>query len=517
MLTHVKELIEQNYEKLIQLWPLAPAGIYSAGLNRKEVRPITFAGILSVAKKADLFGHIDLVIVDECHLISPNYATTYRTFIDDLLKRNPALKIVGLSATPYRLGQGLLTHNVPGKNGEIKKALFSDICYDLTSFASFNRLIEEGFIAPLVTKKPQKEIDLSNVRTVANEYNQQDLQEAADRDEITKSAITEIQKQAGERKRWLMFSSGVEHAFHIQQELACRGIESVCVQDETTKEERRKAVEWFKAPCSGKVRALVNNRIFTTGFDCPEVDLIGCLFATKSPGLWVQILGRGTRPAPGKLNCLVLDFGGNARRLGPVNDPILPKPKGKGREGQGLPVKLCEACATYNHPSARVCCECGCEFPVAVKIVESASTEEVMSTAENLFPKVEIFEVNTVEYSRYVSRRPNVPDALRVVYWVGLGQCFMENICFEHDNYARVKAREWWKARSHYQTPNSVTEALSMKYEIAEPTHIRVWTNRKPYPEIKDYDFEGTAFKTAKPKQLTLASVAKNLSDDIPF
>jgi len=110
ILTHVKELIVQNYEKLKSLWPFAPAGVYSAGLNKRDMfSPITFGGIGSVAKKAPLFGRVDLVLIDEAHLVSPNQATMYQKFIDDLKKKNPSLKVIGLTAPPWTVPYTQLT------------------------------------------------------------------------------------------------------------------------------------------------------------------------------------------------------------------------------------------------------------------------------------------------------------------------------------------------------------------------------------------------------------------------
>ena len=144
MLTHVKELIEQNLDKLLTIWPTAPAGVYSAGVGRKESNfPITFAGIASVAKKAEAFGHIDLVLIDEAHLVSADQDTLYQKFLADLKKVNPYLKVIGFTATTYRLGLGSLT------NGGV----FTDVCYDQTTMEAFNRLVAEGFMAPLIPKR----------------------------------------------------------------------------------------------------------------------------------------------------------------------------------------------------------------------------------------------------------------------------------------------------------------------------------------------------------------------------
>lgn len=497
MLTHVKELIQQNYTKLIQVFPLAPAGVYSAGLGKKEIRPITFAGIASVVKKAVEFGHIDLVLIDECHLVSPHDETSYQNFIADLQKINPAVKVIGFSATPYRLGQGLLTMPIETKKGE-RPALFTDICYDITGMSAFNKLIAEGFLCTLVPKRTKNELDVSQVGTVAGEYNLNDLQAAVDKLEITRRAIDEMltcsMAEDRPRVRWLIFATGIEHSDHIATELNNRGISARSVHSKSSHKERDEAVAWFKAR-NDEVRVLVNNGVFTTGFDCPEIDLIGVLRPTQSPGLWVQMLGRGTRPAEGKENCLVLDFAGNTKRLGPINDPILPRRKGQKGGGEA-PVKVCEACGTYNHASVRFCVCCGERFPERVKIVAQAATSEIVRSDS---PIIEVFAVDKVTYKPYFPRDPMKPVSLIVNYSCGPLQKFSEWVCLEHDGYAGKKARDWWRERALEEPPSTVEEAVQWmdKNELLTPTHIRVFMNAR-HPEIRAYDFTGTAFNTFK-------------------
>ena len=497
-LTHVKELIDQNFRELVGLWPLAPAGIYSAGLNRKEVRPITFAGIASVVRKAALFGHIDIVLIDECHLVSPHDETSYQNFIADLQKVNPLVKVIGLTATPYRLGQGKLTDPVETSAGP-RPSLFGHICYDLTGLDAFNRLVAEGYLAPLVAKRTNHDLDVSKVRTTAGEFNQADLQAMVDRDSITRAAIGEVERQASEnnRRRWLVFATGIDHSDHVALELKDRGIAARSVHSKTGSTERDEAVAWFKAPDDGRVRALVNNGVFTTGFNCPEVDLIAMLRPTKSAGLWVQMLGRGTRPAPGKTNCLVLDFAGNTKRLGPVNDPVIPLRKGKKQPGDA-PVKVCEACGTYNHASVRYCTHCGAEFERAVKFSDQADTTEVMRGSS---PQVEVIAVDSVQYLPHFPRDKSKPTSLKVIYTCALNQ-YSEWICLEHPGYPGKKARDWWDERSDYTAPATVEEAMSMIDGLASPSHIRVWLNTN-HPRVMAYDFSGTGFgeKPVKPEK----------------
>lgn len=490
-LTHVKELIGQNYRTLLEQWPTAPCGVYSAGLNRREAMfPITFAGIASVVKCPELFDHVDLVFIDEAHLVSPKEGTMYQQFLGDLRKVNPKLKIVGFTATHYRLGQGLLTE--PG-------GLFTDVCFDMTGLESFNWLIAEGYLCTLVPKRTTAELNLDSVRIQGGEYVQKDLQEAVDKDEITRATLRETIILAQDREHWLIFASGIDHTVHVKEMLESFGIAATCVHSKMGDKERDANIEGFK---TGKYKAMVNNGILTTGFDFPAIDLIVMLRPTQSPGLWVQMLGRGTRPvyvdgfdlqttkgrldaiaASPKKNCLVLDFAGNTRRLGPINDPVIPRKKGK-KQGHA-PVKTCEVCGTYNHTSVRYCIACGNEFHTQIKFGPGASTDELIAKS---VPQTELFKVDRITYN--VHRKEGRPDSIEVSYYCGL-RLFREWVCLQHDgSYARKKARDWWRQRtSHAVNPPETTwEGMSRLNELRTPTHIKVWVNKK-YPEIINYVF----------------------------
>jgi DNA repair protein RadD len=492
--THRKELIEQNYQKLLNLWPTAPAGIYSAGLGRKEIRPITYAGIGSIAKKAAELGKINLVFVDECHTIGPKDDTNYGNLFADLRAINPLIKIIGYTATPFRLGQGRLTDASLDKEGNIKMPLFNHICYDLTNMEAFNRLVAEGYLARLVPRRTYSEIDVSAVHIVGGEFDQSELQAATDKDAVTKKACDEICYFGADRRSWLIFATGIKHAGHVADELKSRGIDAHCVDSKMDSTVRDDLIAKFKA---GKIRCLVNNDILTTGLDVPQIDMIAVLRATMSAALWVQILGRGTRPCTGKNDCLVLDFAGNTKRLGPINDPVMPRRKGAKGEGGVAPVKVCEACGVYNHASVAVCTHCGAEFPKAVKVQMSASAMELMRDS---LPKIEIFPVTNVTYSVHTPR-DHRPPSLKVSYFSGL-RMFSEWVCFEHTGFPLHKAHDWWRERTggNEDFPATAEEAKERMDEVDTPTHIRVWVN-KQMPEVKDHDFSGTGFNTLKTGQ----------------
>lgn len=477
MLTHVKELIAQNAAKVRMIWPTAPLGIYSAGLKQRDLMlPITFGGVMSVKKIIRQFGHIDLLLIDECHLLSPEDDTVYQAIIAELLAINPYLKVIGFTATPYRMKQGLITDG----------GIFTDICYDITGYESFNRLVAEGYLAPLIPKRTEVEIDLSNVGVVGGEYNQKAANAATDTDEVTWSACKEMVDLGQNRGSWLIFASSIENAEHVAGCLQNFGINAASSHSKLKDKENDDRKDAF---LGGQLRALVNMGKFTTGFDHPPIDLIGMLRATLSPGLWVQMLGRGTRPAPwaGKLNCLVLDFAGNSKRLGPINDPVLPRKPGKG--GGDAPVRICDVCSAYNHPRVRFCCNCGNEFEFNSKLVHTASKIEVMRS--DVVPQIEYLNVSRVLYNLHEKRGASgellSPPSIKVTYICGF-QMFNEWVCLEHPGMAGKRGRDWWRQRMGNEPPDSTYEALLSVRNARVPSKIRVHLNKK-FPEILGHEF----------------------------
>lgn len=505
VLTHVKELIKQNCAKFLASWPNAPAGIYSAGLGKKEhYNAITFGGIASVAKKAALFGHIDLLFVDECDLVSPSETTMYNKFITELKKVNPLLKVVGLTATPWRAGLGAITN---------EGGLFTDVCVDMTGVDAFNWFIEQGYLIPLVPRPTKLVLDVTGVHMRGGDFIQAELQHAVDKKEITLKALQETCEIGRDRYAWLVFASGVDHAKHIADELNIMGVSARAIYSGMDEADRDRCIDQF---AKGQIRALVNNNILTTGFDAPFVDLILMLRPSGSSRLWVQMLGRGTRPcfAPGfdletqqgrlsaiaashKQNCLVLDFANNILRLGPINDPVIPKQKGKGPPGMS-PVKLCPHCNTYNHSSVRFCTFCKAEFVFQTKLKVEASTQELIKGKVEM-PIVESVKVDHVTYT--IHHKADLA-ILKATYYCGL-QKFSDYVCLEHPdgNFALKRARDWWRERSKLPVPRKVDEALDLVDQIACPTHLEVWVNQK-YPTIQRYCYDGSMFGRNTPTDL---------------
>lgn len=475
MATHVKELIKQNHEKLEQIMDNAPVGIYSAGLKRKDIHnQIIYGGIQSMYRHPDYFGWRDILFIDEAHLVSLDEASMYLSFIAELKKINPNLKIVGLSATPYRIGQGLITDG----------GLFTDIIHDLTSLENYNKLIADNYIAPhIAPSRLNVKLDTSNVGTQKGEFIQSQLQYIVDRAEITWKALQETCYYGQNRKSWLIFASGIEHSNHIAEMLNQLGINCASVHSKQSSDFNDSAIKAFK---NFKLRAIVNYGKLTTGFDHPGIDLIDDLRPTLSAALHVQKLGRGGRIAEGKLNCLVLDHAGNVPTLGCINDPVIPRKKGD-KLGT-LPIKICEGCGVYHHIKAVVCDSCGKPFEFKVKITERAGTYELIKQTE--MPIIETFNVS---YAIYNSKQKTGKSPYIVVtYFTNTTNAFKEFIFPENHKFPKSYV-DWWRMRHKSEPPKTTDECLKLTSELRIPKRIRVQTNRKlngrVVPEILSCEF----------------------------
>ena len=418
MLTHVKELIEQNYAKMRAVWPNAPVGIYSASIGRKDLgEPITFAGIQSIRSKSANIGHVDLVIVDEAHTISHKDEGGYRSLIKELTEINPNLRVVGLTATPWRLGHGRICDG---------NALFSDLIEPV----SIEELIYLKHLAPLHSKRTGFRLSTDGVHKRGGEFIESELQAAVDTALGNAEAVNEIIARAGERKAWLVFCTGVAHARHIKDALLERGIAAECVTGETPKAERSRMLEDFK---SGRIRAMTNANVLTTGFDYPDIDLIAMLRPTMSPSLYVQMAGRGLRPKSHTDHCLVLDFAANVETHGPITNVRGPAKKGE-KEGEA-PVKVCPECQELVAIAVRICPTCGYEFPPPAAMVYKLSDADIMRDEPD-----KSMAVTSWQFRPHTSASSG-KDMIRITYYGALSdKPIHEYLTVFHDGYAGEKA-----------------------------------------------------------------------------
>jgi DNA repair protein RadD len=462
VLAHVRELLVQNFQELIGYWPDAPAGIYSAGLSRRDLKSqVTFAGIQSIHKHAYSLQRVDLVIVDESHLIPRASNTTYRRFLQELLQINPYLKVIGATATPYRLDSGLL------HKGD--DAMFSDIAYE----AKIIDLIKDGYLCRPESLPAKAQIDTTNVGTRGGEFISGQLEAAAADPATVEAVANEIANSAPGRKGALVFGVGIEHCRMLSGALTARSLSSACIFGDTPNTERDRLINAFKRQ---EIWSLCSVGTLTTGFNARHVDLIACVRPTKSLGLWIQIVGRGFRTFPGKESFLVLDHGGNIDRHGTIDKPIVKERNSKGTDDQepgGAPTKRCHVCNVSSPISATECRECGSPFVTIGSLVSTkASPLEILSS----YKAPEWIDVTSVTYRRH--SKPGKPDSMCVTYHCGLMQ-YREWVCPAHGG-ARYKAATWWSKRAPcVAVPNDADEALKNAHVLKKPTRILVRPNGK--------------------------------------
>ncbi|MBB3205573.1 DNA repair protein RadD [Rhodopirellula rubra] len=469
ILAHVKELLEQNADKVRRLCPGIKVGLYSAGLKKRDTNtPILVAGIQSIYKRACDFEPFDLMIVDEAHLISKKGDGMYRQFLADCKVINPHVRVIGLTATPFRVDSGMICS---------PDHFLNHVCFEI----GIKELIRDGYLCPLISKAGVNRADFSGVHMRAGEFVSEEVEQLAGDNELVSAACAEIVELTADRRAVLIFATSVAHGGQVVETLRNNhGIECGFVTGQTPAAERDEILARFRGDAGNELfgreplRYLCNVNVLTTGFDAPRVDCVVMLRPTMSPGLLYQCVGRGFRLHADKQNCLVLDFGGNIERHGPI-DQIKPKEK-QSRAGQLPPAKECDKCHALVACGYANCPECGQPFPPP----ERESHDPQASEAGVLSGEVTDteYDVHDVVYRVHRKRdaEDDAPRCLRVDYMIGLDHWQSEFICIEHSGFARRKAETWWRDRCLDPCPDNADEALELADAglLAAPESITV-------------------------------------------
>ncbi len=305
VLAHVRELVEQNHAKYLTFDQ--DAGIYSAGLDRKDIsQKIIFGGIQSVARAPDsFFENFSLVVIDECHRVAMEGETQYHQVLSKLQNLNPMICVLGLTATPYRLGLGwIYEYHQPRKIRQTTEPRFFKKCvFELTT----RYMIENGYLTlPVRIDSPVACYDFSSLKLNGTTFVQSQVEQLLkDQKRITPVIIQNIVDLSKDRHGIMIFTSSVNHAKEIMRSLP--PYVSALIIGDTESKERIDTIDAFKIR---KLKFLVNVSVLTTGFDAPHVDVIAILRPTESAALYQQIVGRGLRLSPGKTDCLILDYTG---------------------------------------------------------------------------------------------------------------------------------------------------------------------------------------------------------------
>ncbi|EGQ7818437.1 DEAD/DEAH box helicase [Vibrio parahaemolyticus] len=310
VLAHVKELVEQNHAKY-EGYGLKGA-IFSAGLGRKETdQQVVFASVQSVVRNLDSFkNQFSLLVIDECHRVPDDKNSSYQKVITHLRELNPGIKVLGLTATPYRLGMGwIYQYHTRGQVRTEESRFFRDCIFELP----IRYLLDENFLTPArMMDAPVLSYDFSQLKPAnTGRYKEAEMDMVIDKAKrATPQIVEQIIQYARERKGVMIFAATVRHAQEIHG-LLPEGETAIVIGDTPTPE-RDAIIQAFK---NREIKYLVNVSVLTTGFDAPHVDLIAILRPTESVSLYQQIVGRGLRLSEGKNECLVLDYAGNSYNL----------------------------------------------------------------------------------------------------------------------------------------------------------------------------------------------------------
>lgn len=310
VLAHVKELVEQNHAKY-EGYGLKGA-IFSAGLGRKETdQQVVFASVQSVVRNLDSFkNQFSLLVIDECHRVPDDKNSSYQKVITHLRELNPGIKVLGLTATPYRLGMGwIYQYHTRGQVRTEESRFFRDCIFELP----IRYLLDENFLTPArMMDAPVLSYDFSQLKPAnTGRYKEAEMDMVIDKAKrATPQIVEQIIQYARERKGVMIFAATVRHAQEIHG-LLPEGETAIVIGDTPTPE-RDAIIQAFK---NREIKYLVNVSVLTTGFDAPHVDLIAILRPTESVSLYQQVVGRGLRLSEGKNECLVLDYAGNSYDL----------------------------------------------------------------------------------------------------------------------------------------------------------------------------------------------------------
>jgi DNA repair protein RadD len=296
-----KEILEQNYAKFISYG--FRASIYSASAGQKRIDKVVFATIGSVASKHHLFKEFKNIIIDECHLVNPK-GGMYHDFIHAI----EDCKVLGLTATPYRLTNGMDGAMLKFLT-RVRPRIFSDVLYTVQNDVLFNG----GYLAKLkyfpFDTINRKMLQLNSTGT---DFTKASLDAYYKKIDFPQTTAHYADRLLAKRKNLLIFCATIEDANKTKHLMSTP---AVVLTGETEKRERERILFEFK---SGKIRCIINVGVLTTGFDYPELEAVLIARSTMSLSLYYQMIGRGMRIHPKKEDCWIVDLGGNIKLFGKI-------------------------------------------------------------------------------------------------------------------------------------------------------------------------------------------------------
>ena len=428
VVSHTKKIVKQDYDSACKLWPEGKKlfGINSDGLGmRSTKRKVLFCGIQSVYKSAKEIDKVNLLIVDEAHKINMLDAIQYKGFIKDLLEINPNMRICGLTATEYRMGTGLIY-------GPSSSQIFDDLVYR----ANTKELIKQGYLAKPIIPKVEEEarIDIEGLPVSSGpnkDYLEPELMERVNIKSLIDIQTAKVLDETEGHESIASFAVNIEHAESIAESYRKLGETSVAVVHSKTEGDSDELVEDFE---NGKIRVLVSVNMFIEGFDAPNILVLDVRKPTKSPGRYVQMIGRGFRLCVeiGKKAFKVFDFAMNVAEHGPV-DEVSGDYRGESCQSKN---KQCKMCDEFYHPRLSKCPFCGYKpEPMGIDWEDKSSSDP---GSLSIISEPKWFDVDYIHCAKPNPKKP-IPSSIVVHYYCIEKKKFTKEISFDDDGRIWLK------------------------------------------------------------------------------
>ena len=460
ILMHKQELVTQFVNSFAKFTEIdqREIGIACSGYSQQVIldRRITLATVQTLVNRVGEYPGADLVVVDETHRVTIDEDSQYCSLLAMLREYRPAHKVIGVTATAYRLGHGMI-YGDRCRPGRIN--YFPELTHRIT----YKELVAGDHLMQLsgrIASSDSITADLANVR-VSGDYNLSALGEVMSRVVHVQSAVDGFERYGLEHQHVCVFCCTISHCEAVAQAFRDRGYKTVVIHSQLSSIERAANLASWQ---SGRARIAVSINILVEGFDFPALSCLVFCRPTKSPTLYVQALGRILRKHDGKTEALLIDLTDNTKNFGlDLDNPQFTIPSGMDGEGEA-PTKLCPGenddgtfCGQLVHASLRYCPYCLYEFEV--QPATDALVGEMKPVVFSRPP--EPFFVTDVFYEMHESKK-NGKWLIKVVYMCGLKDVFFEWVCLPdyYEGFAVIKARQWWEDRSDEPFPETCEEFL---------------------------------------------------------
>lgn len=529
-------LVTQSRDKLLRVAPELKDDIgicCSSVQNKKELEhKITIASRQTLINQLNYFQPVNIIILDEAHLARiPQEDDTekdydqFQTIITKLKEYNPKTRLIGFSATPYRLSQGYIYSD---KNTKGCLPYFPELNYSI----AISELMAQGFLSPLAAKtiiSDQAKNEINSCKITAGEYNLSMLADIMSSGIHVNSAVEAWREHASDRKKTLCFCTTIEHCEIVAKAFKDAGIPAIAIHSKLEDDDLTEAMNSLE---EGHYKIFCSVAKLTTGLDVPDIDCILALRPTKSTSLWIQIIGRGLRIAPGKTDCLCLDLSGCFNEHGTNLDKprvFYKLTKKNDSEKKEPEAKQCPSCSAILHPACRICPDCEYVFVFQTTIDQQPELRDVV-----IGPDIRKFQVTNMTAVLNHSKKSDKDNIWVKLHFEDPEADFRSRfksvsmwLCFPNDGYsgyAVTKGREIMAQLSCGELPihnddgtttwpESAQECLECALDMfVQPETVTVDMSGK-WPELKSFSYD-----VAEEKQEAFGGQFQEEEfDEIPF